>query len=146
MVRIVRCRPRESARIGLRRGNIVATPRVTVVRRPYQRPHILDAIARWPSPDPTCTTVGFAMKRRKNNLSQVLAGQKVGVRQVSDEIWIVSFMHYDLGYFDNNTCRLEPIENPFGAKVLPMRPAGMICYPCVMPSGFATLDDQPGCP
>ena len=25
-----------------------------------------------------------------------------------------------LGYFDDETCRLEPIENPFGPKVLPM--------------------------
>jgi hypothetical protein len=23
-----------------------------------------------------------------------------------------------LGYFDDETCRLEPIENPFGPKVL----------------------------
>jgi len=29
-------------------------------------------------------------------------------------------MHYDLGYFDDETCRLEPIDNPFGPKVLPM--------------------------
>jgi hypothetical protein len=27
-------------------------------------------------------------------------------------------MHYDLGYFDDETCRLKPIENPFGPKVL----------------------------
>ena len=26
------------------------------------------------------------------------------------------------GYFDDETCRLEPIDNPFGAKVLPMSP------------------------
>jgi hypothetical protein len=44
------------------------------------------------------------------------------VKQVSDRIWLVSFMDYDLGYFDDETCRLEPIENPFGAKVLPMCP------------------------
>jgi len=25
-----------------------------------------------------------------------------------------------LGYFDDETGRLEPIENPFGPKVLPM--------------------------
>jgi hypothetical protein len=30
------------------------------------------------------------------------------------------FMDYDLGYFDDERCRLEPIENPFGPKVLPM--------------------------
>jgi putative transposase len=60
--------------------------------------------------------------RRKVNLSQVFAGQQVGVRQVTDRIWLVSFMDYDLGYFDDETCRLEPIENPFGPKVLPMSP------------------------
>jgi hypothetical protein len=52
------------------------------------------------------------------NLSTVIAGQSVGIRQVSDLIWLVSFMDYDLGYFDHETCRLEPIENPFGPKVL----------------------------
>jgi hypothetical protein len=29
-------------------------------------------------------------------------------------------MHYDLGYFDAETVRLEPIKNPFRANVLPM--------------------------
>jgi len=29
-------------------------------------------------------------------------------------------MRYDLGYFDDETRRLEPIDNPFGPKVLPM--------------------------
>jgi len=28
----------------------------------------------------------------------------------------------DVEYFDDETCRLEPIENPFGPKVLPMDP------------------------
>jgi putative transposase len=57
---------------------------------------------------------------RKINLSHVFAGQNVGVTQVGDHIWLVTFMHYDLGYFDDETCRLEPIANPFGPKVLPM--------------------------
>jgi hypothetical protein len=35
-------------------------------------------------------------------------------------IWQVSFMHYEIGYFDLETCRLEPVQNPFGAKVLTM--------------------------
>ena len=59
-------------------------------------------------------------KGRKINLSTVFAGQKVGIKQVSDKIWLVSFMQYDLGYFDHETGRLEPIENPFSPKVLPM--------------------------
>ena len=37
----------------------------------------------------------------------------VGVTQVGEHIWLVTFMHYDLGYFDDETCRLEPIENAF---------------------------------
>jgi hypothetical protein len=37
-------------------------------------------------------------------------------------IWLVTFMHYDLGYFDDETGRLEPIDNPFGPKLLPMSP------------------------
>ena len=41
-------------------------------------------------------------------------------RSQPGHIWLVTFMQYDLGYFDDETCRLEPIENPFGAKVLPI--------------------------
>jgi len=29
-------------------------------------------------------------------------------------------MRYDLGYSNDETCRLEPVENPFSPKVLPM--------------------------
>ena len=57
---------------------------------------------------------------RKINLSHVFAGQNVGVTQVGDRIWLVTFMHYDLGYFDDEAGRVEPIDNPFGSKVLPM--------------------------
>ena len=41
----------------------------------------------------------------------------IGVKQVDERIWLVTFMHYDLGFFDDETCRLEPAENPFQAKV-----------------------------
>src|SRR4030095_10096495 len=65
----------------------------------------------------TVTRFGrICFNRRKNNLSQVFAGQNVGVPQVGERIWLVPFMDYDLGYFDDETCRLEPIENPFGPK------------------------------
>jgi len=46
----------------------------------------------------------------------------LGVTQVGERLWLVTFMHYDWGSFDDDTCRLEPIENPFGPKVLPMSP------------------------
>jgi putative transposase len=71
----------------------------------------------------TVTTCGrICFNRQKINLSLVFAGQNVGIKQVSDRIWLVTFMDYDLGYFDDETCRLEPVENPFGPKVLPMSP------------------------
>jgi putative transposase len=53
-------------------------------------------------------------------LSHAFAGQNVGVTQVGERVWLVSFMQYDLGYFDDETIRVELIENPFGPKVLPM--------------------------
>jgi putative transposase len=71
----------------------------------------------------TVTTCGrICFDRKKINLSLVFAGQTVGIKQVEDHIWLASFMDYDLGYFDDETCRLEPLQNPFGAKVLPMSP------------------------
>ncbi|MEH6411152.1 MAG: hypothetical protein V7741_11545 [Hyphomonas sp.] len=57
------------------------------------------------------------MHRKKINISTVLAGQRVGVREVDDGIWLVSFMHYDLGYVDLEQRTLQTIDNPFGAKV-----------------------------
>ena len=60
----------------------------------------------------------ICFKGRRISLSHLFAGQMVGIKQVEDRIWLVSFMQYDLGFFDDETCRLEPIENPFGPTVL----------------------------
>ena len=68
----------------------------------------------------TCGRIGFNI--RKINSSQVFAGQMAGIKQVDERIWLVSFMHYDLGYFDDETCRLGSVADPFGPKVLPMSP------------------------
>jgi hypothetical protein len=78
----------------------------------------------YPSADKTMmvTHCGrICMGRKKVNFSTVFAGQKVGVTQSADKIWLVSFMKYDLGYFDFETFRVEPIENPFSPKLSPMR-------------------------
>lgn len=62
----------------------------------------------------TVTQCGrICIGRRKVNLSTVFAGQKVGIREVADNIWLVSFMHYDLGFFDEEVGRVEPGPNPF---------------------------------
>jgi putative transposase len=62
----------------------------------------------------------ICLGRKEINFSQVLAGQAVGSKEVQDDIWLLSFMDYDLGYFDRETRVLEPLENLFGPKVLPM--------------------------
>ena len=87
--------------------------------RPYQglpEPH-------YPFHDKTVmvTSCGrLCLYRKKINLSKSLAGQAVGIREVDDGIWLVSFMCYDLGYIDLEEKTLQPLENPFGPKVLPM--------------------------
>ena len=35
------------------------------------------------------------------------------IREVADKIWLVSFMEYDLGFFDQDEGRVEPTANPF---------------------------------
>lgn len=39
---------------------------------------------------------------------------------VGDHVRLVTFMHYDLGCFDDEAGRVERIESPFGPKVLAM--------------------------
>ena len=60
---------------------------------------------------------------RKINLSTVFGGQHIGIREVADKIWLVSFMDFDIGFFDEEENRVEPVgTNPFAPKVLPMSP------------------------
>ena len=56
----------------------------------------------------------------KVSLSSALAGQEVGIKEVEDGIWVVSFLDFDLGYFDEKNSRVEPVDDPFNKKVLPM--------------------------
>jgi transposase InsO family protein len=62
----------------------------------------------------------LCLHRKKINISTVLAGQKLGIKEVDEGIWLVSFMHYDLGYIDLEQKTLQPTDNPFGPGVSPM--------------------------
>jgi transposase InsO family protein len=62
----------------------------------------------------------LCLHRKRINISTVLAGQKLGVKEVDDGIWLASFMHYDLGYFDLEQKTLQPLDNPFGTRLSPM--------------------------
>lgn len=50
----------------------------------------------------------------KVSFSRAFAGQEVGIKEMEDGIWVVSFLDFDLGYFDDTSKRVEPVEDPFG--------------------------------
>jgi hypothetical protein len=60
------------------------------------------------------------MHRKKVNISTVMAGQRLGIKEVDEAIWLVSLMHYDLGYIDLEQKALQTIDNPFGSRLSPM--------------------------
>src|SRR5437763_1578859 len=60
----------------------------------------------------------ICLHRKKINISTVLAGQTLGIKEIDEGIWLVSFMHYDLGYFDLEQKTLQPLDNPFGPRFL----------------------------
>ena len=62
----------------------------------------------------------ICLHRKKINLSTVFAGQAVGLKEVEEGTWLVSFMDYDLGYIDLEEKTLQPLDNPFGPRVSPM--------------------------
>lgn len=62
----------------------------------------------------------ICMARKKINISTVLAGQRLGIKEVDDGIWLISFMRYDLGYIDLEQRTLQTIDNPFGTRLSPM--------------------------
>ena len=58
--------------------------------------------------------------RKRINVSTVLAGQRLGIKEVDDGIWIVSFMPYDLGCIDLEQTTPHPLDNPFGPGLSPL--------------------------
>ena len=71
--------------------------------RPHRSRH-----AQWPH-----------LHRQTKDQSQYCV-RRVGIREVEEKIWLVSFLDFDLGYFDEAEGRAEPGPNPFQAKLLTM--------------------------
>ena len=59
----------------------------------------------------------FCLHRKRINISTVLAGQRLGIKEVDEGIWLVSFMSYDLGFIDLEQKTLQPLDNPFGPRL-----------------------------
>jgi transposase InsO family protein len=90
------------------------------VYRPSPRPYqgLPDLDYPFHDRDAMVTACGrICMHRKKINVSTVLAGQKLGIKEVEDGIWLISFMHYDLGYIDLEQRTLQTIDNPFGTRL-----------------------------
>ena len=62
----------------------------------------------------------ICMHRKRINVSTVLAGQRLGIKEVDEGIWLVSFMSYDLGFVDLEQKTLQPLDNPFGPRLSPI--------------------------
>ena len=91
----------------------------TPSRRPYQGlPNL-----QYPfhDRDVLVTACGrICLHRKKINISTVLAGQRLGIKEVDEGIWLVTFIDYDLGYIDLEQRTLQPLDNPFGPRLSPM--------------------------
>jgi len=87
--------------------------------RPYQG--LPDLAYPFHDRDILVTACGrICMHRKKVNISTVLAGQRLGIKEVDGGIWLVSFMRYDLGYIDLEQRTLQTVDNPFGTRLSPM--------------------------
>ena len=87
----------------------------------------INTLTRALDPTASLTTARSAVGRRQMRTAVCEYDAPARYRQwyvteVSEKIWLVSFMNYDLGFFDHESGRVECAENPFGAKVLPMCP------------------------
>jgi hypothetical protein len=91
----------------------------TPSRKPYSG--LPDVTYPFHDRDALVTACGrICFYRKKINLSIALAGQRVGIKEVDDGTWIVSFKCYDLGYIDLEARSLQPLDNPFGPRSSPM--------------------------
>jgi hypothetical protein len=93
------------------------------VYKPSTRPYRGIGELSYPFHDRTAlvTCCGrICLYKKKINLSTALAGQAVGIKEIDDGIWLVSFMDYDLGYIDLEEKTLQPLDTPFGPRVQAM--------------------------
>lgn len=67
----------------------------------------------------TVTRCGhICMKKHKISLSKVFAGQEVALKEVDEKMWLVSFMKYDIGYFDNEQTRRAAIRKTLNQELI----------------------------
>jgi hypothetical protein len=82
--------------------------RYSASRRPYRG--VPDIAYPLHDRDVLVTACGrICMHRKRVNISTVLADQKLGIKEVDEGSWLVSFLDYDLGYIDLEQKTLQPL-------------------------------------
>jgi transposase InsO family protein len=56
-----------------------------------------------------CGRINLGKRERRCYISTALSGQKVGLREINDELWLVTFMNLDLGHVDMKRSMFEPM-------------------------------------
>jgi len=57
------------------------------------------------------------LNAQKVHISKSFANQPVGLKEVDSGIWRVDFMSYTLGFFDEESDKFTPSDDPFGFKI-----------------------------
>ena len=91
------------------------------------------ACQRWNTPCTIATrwslfAAASACPAKKINISNSLAGQRLGLKEGDDAIWLVSFMDYDLGDIGLEQKTLQPLDNPPRPLVSPMGPEHFVTH------------------
>ena len=110
-------------KLTLKKANIAAGLAGSSLRHRWQFPYAGLPDLAYPLHDRDVLVTAYGricMHRKRINISTVLAGQRLGIKEVDEGIWLVSFMSYDLGFIDLEQKTLQPIDNPFGPRLSPM--------------------------
>ncbi len=114
----------------------------TASPRPYQgipEPHC-------PFHDKTVVVTNcgrLCLCRKKINLSVSLAGHSVGIKEVDDGIWLVSFMNHDLGYIDFGGENSAAPRKSLRAESVTCV-SGTFCYLCLRAGQSGHLAERVG--
>lgn len=58
------------------------------------------------------------LNKQKIHISKAFANQPVGLKEVDSGIWQIDFMSYTLGFFDEESGKFTPCDDPFGFQLL----------------------------
>ena len=85
----------------------------------------------------------ICMHRKKINISTVLAGQRLGIKEVDDGIWLVSFMRLRSGLHRSGAKNPATPRQPLRAEGV-THVLGTVCYLCVRAGHLKSLERAKG--